>query len=484
MSQDPMAEKWARLRFAVVGHLLVKPPGYGELGPALVELATQSWTHPSTGEKTQFALSTIERWYYMAARSEDPIRTLRKKVRSDAGRGRILTAKLLTELEQQYRAHPSWSYQLHADNLQALVEEKPSLGPSPSYATLRRTMKRCGWHRRPRKRDTPGGRRALERLERREVRSYEVSHPHALWHLDGHQGSRSVLVGEHWHAPVCLCVLDDYSRLGCHAQWYLTEDAECVAHSFKQAMMKRRRPRSALSDNGGAMTAGEIENGLTGLSIVHDTTLPESPYQNGKQESFWCQIEGRLLPMVESVRPLTLPLLNLATQAWLEQEYNRSRHSELGESPLERMLAGTDVSRPCPSLDELNFHFTIKQTRRQRLSDGTVSIEGTRFEVPSKFRAMERVVVRYARWEPSRVYLVDPRDSDKSLGRLYPQDKRKNADSRRRTLEPTAPVTPLEPVEPVPPLLRKLLAEYAATGLPPAYIPHNSEQASEGQDNG
>ena len=175
MSQDPMAERWARLRFAVVGHLLVKPPEYGELGRALAELAAQRWTHPSTGELTQFALSTIERWYYAAACSDDPIRTLRKRVRSDVGQRRVLGAKLLAELEKQYRAHPSWSYQLHADNLKALIEEKPSLGPAPSYPTIRRTMKRCGWIKRPRKRDTPGGRRALRRPERREVRSYEVS---------------------------------------------------------------------------------------------------------------------------------------------------------------------------------------------------------------------------------------------------------------------------------------------------------------------
>lgn len=484
MSHDPLAEKWARLRFAVVGRLLVNPPGYGKLGQALAELAEQRWKDPSTGERTQFAVSTIERWYYMAVGSEDPVKTLRKRARSDVGQSRAMTAELLAALESQYRSHPSWSYQLHADNLEALVELKPSLGPSPSYPTVRRTMKKNGWCKRPRKRDTPGGRRAQQRLERREVRSYEVSHPHALWHFDGHQGSRSVLAGGQWHKPVCLCFLDDYSRLGCHVQWYLSEDAECVMHGISQAMMKRGRPRSALSDNGGAMTAGEIENGFLGLSVVHATTLPESPYQNGKQESFWCQIEGRLLPMLESISPLTLPILNHASHAWLEQEYNRSRHSELGESPLQRMLAGNDVSRPCPSLEDLNFQFTIKQTRKQRLSDGTVSIEGIRFEVPSRFRTMERLSVRYARWEPSRVYLVDPRASDKVLERLYPQDKRKNADSRRRTLEPSTPLSPTEPSEPVPPLLRKLLAEYAATGLPPAYIPHESEHATKDEDNG
>jgi hypothetical protein len=35
-------------------------------------------------------------------------------------------------------------------------------------------------------------------------------------------------------------------------------------------------------------------------------------------------IEGRLLPMVEEVEPLTLEQLNHATLAWLEREYNRS----------------------------------------------------------------------------------------------------------------------------------------------------------------
>ena len=70
-------------------------------------------------------------------------------------------------------------------------------------------------------------------------------------------------------------------------------------------------------------------------------------------------------------------------------------------------------------------------------------------------------------------YLVDPR-SKKPLARIYPQDKIKNAQGYRRTLQPIAEQTHM-PVEddsdPIPPLLRKLLADYAATGLPPAYIP-------------
>jgi len=49
------------------------------------------------------------------------------------------------------------------------------------------------------------------------------------------------------------------------------------------------------------MIAHETCNGLAKLSISHETTLPYSPYQNGKQESFWGNLEGRLLAMLKQV---------------------------------------------------------------------------------------------------------------------------------------------------------------------------------------
>jgi putative transposase len=47
-----------------------------------------------------------------------------------------------------------------------------------------------------------------------------------------------------------------------------------------------------MTDNGAAMLADETVSGLP-LGVVHQTTLPYSPYQNAKQESFWGRVEGR-----------------------------------------------------------------------------------------------------------------------------------------------------------------------------------------------
>jgi transposase InsO family protein len=468
------------LRFAVVGPLLAAPPPRGELRGELQRLAAKSWRHPVTGEPLRFGLSTLERWYYVARQARrDPVGELRRRPRQDLGRQRSLSAALRLALQQQYQAHPGWSCQLHTDNLATRVAADAALGPLPSYSTIRRYLKAHGLSKQKsrRARGTPGAEVAARRLAELEVRSYEAEYVHGLWHLDFHHGSRKVLVprGE-WVTPILLGVLDDRSRLACHVQWYLQETAEILVHGLSQAIQKRSLPRALMTDNGAAMLAAEVERGLADLGILHETTLPYSPYQNAKQESFWGRVEGRLLAMLEGVTELSLERLNEATQAWAELEYQRALHSELGGSPLERYLEGPEVGRPSPTSDELRRAFRAQATRTQRRSDGTITVEGRRFEVPSRLRHLARVTMRYARWDLRTVDLVDPH-TGVVLAALYPLDKTRNADGKRRRLQPL-PDTP-HPAEPAPqpgvaPLLQKLLAEYAATGLPPAYLPHDS----------
>lgn len=472
-----VAERWAQLRFAIVGPLLAAPPKRGSLREELEHLSRQPWKHPTTGEGVHFAYSTIERWYYTAKNERhDPVKALRRKHRKDVGQQPSLGVGLRQVLQAQYAEHLGWSYKLHHDNLAARVKADPSLGPLPSYTTVRRYMHKHGLTRvRPRsRRQTEGTERAARRLERLEVRSFEATHVHGLWHLDFHPGSRRILTakGERL-TPHLFGVLDDRSRLACHLQWYLDESAESLVHGLSQAIQKRALPRALMTDNGGAMLASEVLQGLGDLGIIHETTLAESPYQNGKQESFWAQVEGRLMAMLESVEELTLELLNEATQAWVELEYNKTLHEELGMPPLERYLAGPDVGRDSPDSEQLRWAFRMKVWRTQRRSDGTVRLEGRRYELPSRFRQQQRVLIRYARWDLSRIDVVDPR-TDVRLSPLYPLDKQGNADGRRRRLEPLPLLGP--PADQphsgaIAPLLSQLMRDYAATGLPPAYLP-------------
>jgi transposase InsO family protein len=464
--------RWARMRFSVIGQLLASPPEPGDLARRIGELADKTWRHPTSGAVIHLSPKTIERMYYAARSEDDPLGALARKVPKHAGTRPSVAAAVIAAIEHQYEQHRGWTYQLHYDNLVALAKTDPALNPLPSYTTVRRFMKDRGMYRVKKRRHGTG---RDEEPVLRETRSYEVAHVNALWHFDFHEGKRRVVTAAgKLVKPYLLGILDDCSRLCCHAQWYLSrENTDDLTHGLGQAIQKRGLPRAVLSDNGGPMLAAETREGLERLGIVQYLTLSRTPEQNGKQEHFWALVEGRLMPMLEGEPTLTIELLNKATQAWVEQEYHRTVHSELKRTPLDRYLEGRDVGRPSPDSEALRRAFRMEITRTQRRSDGTVTVQGVRFEVPSAYRALEKLRLRVARWDLSNVHLVDPRTGD-FLAMLLPLDKVKNADRARRALATVAsPPTAAKKPAGIAPLLRELMAEYAATGLPPGYLPRN-----------
>lgn len=476
--------RWAELRFSVVGGLLSSPPARGETGKRLRSLAEQTWIHPETGAPVRFGYSTIEEWYYRARQSNNPIEALTTIPRKDSGNHRSFSAALMSVLERHYQLHPGWSYELHHQNLEVVaIQDEQKYGAMPSYSTLVRRMKSLGWtkKRRP-KSATPGQIQSFERRESREVRSYESSHSGELGHLDFHHASRQVVGKDgEWFVPVCFACMDDYSRLCFHAQWYRVENTDNLVHGFCQALLKRGLIRRLMSDRGSAMMSAEFTNGLRDLSIGHWPTLPYSPYQNGKQEKFWQTLEGRMMGMLENKTDLSLKELNLYTQAWVEQGYNNNYHEEIGCTPVERFMAGPQVMRPSVDMKTLQLAFSARVNRRQRKNDGTISLDGVRFEIPNHLRTLDNITVRYRSWDLSFASVVDNRTSAE-LATIRPVNKQKNASGARRPLDGgNAASYPddIKESEQVAPLLQQMLAEYSATGLPPAYLPKEASETNQ-----
>ena len=140
---DPLhRDRWARLRFSIIGPLLAAPPASGELSAALTALATKSWRHPHSGRDVRFGVSTLQRWYYTARAAADPVAALKDRLRGDIGRFPSLSPAVIAVLTTQYREHPGWTAQLHFDNLRVALAGSDS--PLPSYPTIRRFLKARG----------------------------------------------------------------------------------------------------------------------------------------------------------------------------------------------------------------------------------------------------------------------------------------------------------------------------------------------------
>ena len=462
--------RWAEFRFSVIGQLLSSPPGKGELALRLKELASRTYLNPINGEAETWTFSTIERWYYLAKNSPNPVDQLMKLKRNDHGDRAFTDTGLCKRLRDQYRQHPSWSKQLHYDNLKAMLRDTPDLGPLPSYSTVRRWMSENAMPKaKPRQREKrlhEGEARAD--FSAKETRSFEALNPGSLWHLDFHKANRRVVNFKgKWFVPILLAIIDDHSRLLCHLQWYEEETTEVLVHGFRQALQKRGLPRELLNDNGSAMTSHEFTTGLRKLSITPNTTLPYCPEQNGKQERFFGTLEGRLMAQLENKKDLNLQELNDATIAWAEMEYNKNIHSETSASPSERFFSNKSVHRECPSSSVLDLAFCRQEKRKPRRFDATVSVLGVRFEIPWQHRHFQQVIIRYRTWDLSFAWLMD-QDGETEISKILPIDKARNASGIRKPSEENTPESS-ESKNEVSPLISKMLADYSATGMPYPY---------------
>jgi putative transposase len=465
---------WGEFRFSVVGQLLASPPHTGDLKSELEKIASRKWNHPTSGELRQFSFSTIERWYYSALKNDQsPVSGLSKKLRSDKGHGRSLTEEMKLILRSQYDQHRSWSYRLHTDNLLSTLRQK-KIQDTPSYPTVKRYLQMMGFFKERNKTvtNTDGQKRSLYRKDHFEIRSYEVEYVNGLWHLDFHHCSREIMTSKgELIRPLLLCILDDHSRLICHIQWYLGETAENLVHGFIQAVQKRSLPRSLMSDNGSAMTSNEFTSGLKNLGILHETTLPYSPYQNGKQERVWGQFEGRLMAMLENKKVITLKDLNDITHVWSEFEYNKKIHSETNLTPIDRFINNTDVGRKSPSIEELKKAFRKEVLRTIRKTTSTISLSGKQYEVPYQYRHLQKITIKYAEWDLSRVDLINEIDGA-IICQLYPESKLENSKGlRKKIIKENMAESIEEKKDEYAPLLLEMLATHASTGLPLAYIP-------------
>jgi len=381
-------EEIALFRYSlIVPFLSQEELEWGVKGELLQRMTRQIHTIPHS-QKSSLAESTIRR--YLKYYRDKGFDGLKPKTRTDSGQSHkidsdILEKAFLLKKEEPRRSAKKIIQLMEAHQWAPLGLLKPS--------TLSRIFKKHGL--------------TFKQLKQsnKSFRAFQAEHPNQIWQSDTMYGpylpdpnrsnakKRSYLVA----------VIDDYSRLIPHAEFYWHERLPHLENTLHNAIIKRGIPEVLYVDNGQVYSAHQINAICAELGIRKITCRPYSPEGKGKIERFFRTVRDHFLTELSHEKVDFVHQLNHKFWAWLEQEYHQQLHSSTNESPILRWR--NSVSPFLRKIDEkqLNSIFLWREKRKVNKL-GLVSLQGIQFEV-STILVGKTVEIRYNHFDLSRVFI-------------------------------------------------------------------------------
>ena len=406
----------ALFRYSVLGPLISRADlPRGELKATLQELAARHYDIPGS-RHSRLSEKTIEGWFYDWRRGG--IEALTPKRRSDRGHSK-LDPEVQEAILSAKRENPRRSIR----GIRRLLEARGTVAKDElSRSAIHRLLKAHGISS-----------MAGSPSEPEEHRTYVAECAGDIWYGDVMHGPR-VPMGAQMRKAYLVSLMDDASRLIAHSAFCPGETALDIEAVLKQAVLKRGLPVKLVLDNGPAYRAKTLQGICARLGIHLVYCRPYAPEGKGKLERWHRTFRDQFLSELDTSRLRDLGDLNARLWAWLESVYHQTPHTGLeGRTPLERYQQDLPRIRTLGTLaariDAL-FHHRVKRKVRK---DGTVSYQGTSFEVPYELTGRwVRLVV-----DPHASQVLGVEDDDgQSLGAATPLDTLANVHRRRRKAQP------------------------------------------------
>jgi transposase InsO family protein len=387
-----LSEQIAAFRYSLIAPIVSRqtPMAPGELKAYLERTASQTYHIPGS-TKTKVSVRTLERYLSQYRRGEWA--GLKPKGRSRKTNLRIPPA-VLQEAIRLRRQRPERSI----EQIIFILEEGGTVGPGDIAAsTLARHLKKAGVSRKDLLKDdkgSPGYRR------------FEAEDVHVLWQFDFQhtlylpdpkdQKKRK--------KAILFAILDDYSRLIVHAQFYWDEKLPRMEDSLKKAILRHGIPEQFYCDHGAAFSSQHLVRicGKLGIHLSH--SRPYRPAGRGKIERMFRFVDTSFKPeayqQIQEGRITTLEQLNQALASWIDGYYHEREHGSTKQPPKARAAASKRAPRR-KTLAELTEIFLWEEIRKVDKT-GCVSLFGNTYEVDLELCG-ERVLLRYDPFDLSRI---------------------------------------------------------------------------------
>jgi transposase InsO family protein len=390
-------------------------------------IAARVHEHPYRGP-TQCRLGTIEEWHYLYKR--DGLDGLVPTGRRDRGCSRVIDEKTAEQIETLAQSRPDLDARGILAEIRSGLEQRNR--KVPSVSSLYRFLRARGLDQR-------------RGAKRQDHRAYAFDLAGDCWQLDVMYGPTLASPRGTRRKTYLFALLDDATRLIPHAQFYFEQHLRSLKDCLKQALLKRGIPRRLYLDNG-KIFRSRMLLGLCarlGIELIH--SRPYRPQGRAKLERFFGTVRRGFLARLDVDRLEDLEALNRLLFAWVEGRYHVTPHRGIdGEAPLDRWLRLSEGLRPLGREIDLDELFWDRTTRRVA-KDGTISLQGGRFEVGPALIG-RRVSIRFDPFDLRRVLIVTPDDGTQQA---FPVDLEANRRVRRDPApEPEKhPPVPLRAIE-------------------------------------
>jgi len=408
----------ALFRYSVLGPLISRADlPRGELKSTIQQLAARHYDIPGS-RNSRLSEKTIEAWYYAWRRGD--IEALTPKVRSDRGQSKI-TPEVQEAILAAKRENPRRSIRV----IRRLLEQRGTVAKNElSRSAIHRLLQAQGLSR-----------MSGSASEPEEHRAYVAEYAGDIWYGDVMHGPRVAMNGRMRKAYL-VSLMDDASRLITHSAFCLGETALDIEAVLKQAVLKRGLPVKLVIDNGPAYRAKTLQGICARLGIHLVYCRPYAPQGKGKLERWHRTFRNHFLGELDTTRVRDLSDLNARLWAWIEGVYHQTPHGGLDNelTPLQRYQRDLPRMRTLGTLaariDELFHHRVTRQVRQ----DGTVSYQGTRFEVAYELSGKSVMLVV----DPHTQQVLGVQDGNgQSLGAATPLDAVANVQRKRRKPQPS-----------------------------------------------
>lgn len=226
--------------------------------------------------------------------------------------------------------------------------------------------------------------------------AFSKAHANDMWQADTLVGPYLKVNGTPIQTRL-IAFIDDASRVCCHGQFFLAENADTLVEAMRAAFYKRGVPQSLYVDNGSIYTGKEIIQICARVGcLLHHTPVRDGAAK-GKVERFFRTVRDQFL--IRELDLSSLESLNRAFTEWSEEQYNAREHSVLGMAPLDRYALDRSMIRFLPPNETNDELFFVEEERLVR-ADNTFSFKATRFETP-RHLADRKIHIRFERKCPT-----------------------------------------------------------------------------------